>query len=691
MENNDFLWRRADALFRGRYEYLGRLGSGGMGMVFLVQARDLGRRKYALKIISKRSPENSGVDVYAEIQILRSLRHPNIVSIYEAVEDESYVYIIQDYIDGKSLAQLRDDPAARRAISEEVVKMWMTDIADALAYVHSCNIVHRDIKPGNIMIDSDGSAILIDFGIARRLATISKTRTGSTVGSAPYSPLERLQGQADGPQTDIYAYGTTFYSLLLGKIPSVSGREINTLRTSNRSIKPYYMTAYRTMISDLDLIRDEGMRELIKDCVNIDPARRIGDFNTVRYRLKSIDQVRQVHSEKKRDYVRAKTLMTALLIAGILLAGLGIVQMKRDHDHRYDRIIAAADEAYDAGDYALSEENAVKAVEYDPGNEAGYFTRYKAMTAAAYESGSKEKYTDIINAISSDMAERPELAGSLYTASYLANAYFETEDIGKTIETLSGRDDLEDDQLMLLGHALYLSGETARAQECLDRMAGDTPQKFYLEGLINESGDQTKSIEYYTKVLDSEEASSSLGDLRRKALSQIAQLYMQREEYGQAAAVITGEMEKDAGMKNSARINMILMDCFYKAGDYGRAISQADAVNSIFPSDHAYEIKISSLELSGNYSGALQTADEWEETYPESPAPHIQRVVIYNNIAGNAKTDADRKRTYPDFISAYETESKWLRDHGYSDGEMQTLEAAYYNAINILDQIDREE
>ena len=89
------LENRIDAIFKGRYELLGNLGSGGMGMVFLVQANDLGRKHYALKVIDKKRPENAGVDVYVEIQILKGLKHPNIVSIYEALEDSDYVYIIQ--------------------------------------------------------------------------------------------------------------------------------------------------------------------------------------------------------------------------------------------------------------------------------------------------------------------------------------------------------------------------------------------------------------------------------------------------------------------------------------------------------------------------------------------------------------------------------------------------------------------
>ena len=681
------LWMRIDRIFHGRYEFRGRLGSGGMGMVFLVQARDLGGKFYALKIISKNSPENYGVDVYTEIQILKGLKHPNIVSIFEAVEDEENVYIIQDYIKGRTLAQIRDDRTETGAFDCEAVRLWMIDVAEALAYIHSMNIVHRDVKPGNIMIDSSGSAMLIDFGIARRVSTISRTSTGSTVGSAPYSPLERLQGQADNVQTDIYAYGTTFYSLLRRSVPSVSGREINTLRTSNKSVKPYYLNAYRTMTGDIANIEDAGLRDLIRDCVEIDPSRRIRDFNTVRYRLRSMDQVRQIHRDRKSEYNRKKRIFAALMIAGILLSGLGIVQMKRDHDHKYARILESAQKSYADTDFRQSEEDSEKAIEFDPNNEAGYFARYKAITGAAYETGGKGEYERLINIIKDDVAAMPSLEDSLYTATYLANAYFETGDTASAVSTLSGRSDLEDDQLMLLGHALYLQGEYARAEACLGKMHEDTPQKFYLDGLISQESDTAKALECYGRVLDSEDADSKTGDLRRKALAQMAQLYMDREEYEQAIDRIREWTDKDPVLGDSIKINMMLMDCWFKAGNNERAVKQADAVLERYPDDHAYGIKLSALEKMGRYSQALDTIDQWKEAFPESAAPHVQRVIIYNNIAGAARTDAEMEKTYPDFIRAYEEEQGWLEANGGMNDEFRMLESAYYNAVDTLRRI----
>ena len=684
------LIRRIEGVFQGRYEFQGRLGSGGMGLVFLVQARDLGRKRYALKVVDKSSPENLGVDVYTEISILKELRHPNIVGIYEALEDERFVYIVQEFVDGKSLAELRDDPRSYAAINEETVRLWMLDVADALAYLHSMGIVHRDIKPGNIMIDSDGMAKLIDFGIARRVSTLSRKKRASTVGSAPYSPLERLQGQADGFHTDIYAYGTTFYSLLRRKVPSVSGRDINTLRTGNQSIEPYYMNAYRSMMGDLENIRDEGVREVIRSCINIDPAARVKDFNTIRYRLRSMDEVQKEHSFRSREYVKQRNLLIAVLLTGILLAGLGIVQMKRDHTARYEEIIQSADEAYDTADYAAAAEYADKAIRFDPNNEAGYITKYKVMTGAAYEGNDDSKYREIITAVENDTAEYPPLADDLYTATYLANAYFETGDYAKAVSTLEKIEDPGDDQLMLLGHSYFMNGQGSNAMACLEKMGINTPQRYYLEGLITQDTDYAKAVEYYGRVLVSDAADSGLGDLRRKALSQIAQIYINRGEYDLAIERINRETEKNIALKDSMKLNQMLMDCDYQSGNYSSAAAQADEVLGKFSSAGAYAVKTSSLINLGDYSGALDTIEAWKSAFSGDERPHVQRALIYNRIAGAATTDAERKRTYPDFIRAYEEERDWLEAHGAMNAEFLSMQQPYYDAVNMMNEIEME-
>lgn len=684
----DELNRRVKAIFQGRYELQRRLGSGGMGMVFLVQANDIGRKKYALKVVEKASPENKGVDVYSEIRILKDLKHPNIINVYEALEDREYVYIVQEYIDGRTLAELRDNLSADSVIDEEAVKLWMSDIADALAYIHSKGIIHRDIKPGNIMVDSDGIAKLIDFGIARRASTLRKNRFGSTVGSAPYSPLERLQGDADGVQTDIYAYGASFYSLLRKKVPSVSGRDINTLRTNNKNIEPYYMNAYRSMIGDLAYIKDEGIRELIRCCVNVDPDKRVRDFNTVRYNLRSINQINAEYATKKRTNRIAYIGFAVMLVAGVLCTGFGVVQMRIDHIQKYDKYIEEANKAYNETDYDLSEVEAKKAIEFDPGFESGYIIKYRAETAAAFEMGNDDIYERIISESEDDSENLPSLNESLHAVTYIANAYYETDRFESAIKELEKLQNLKDEQLLLLGEALYKSGDMSGARETLEKMTGEVPQRFYLEGLIEEETNNAEAIALYEKALTFQNGEPGLNELRRKALTQIINLQVANGDVDAAIVRIKKAITEDPALSDSAKVNIMLMDCYYRNRNYVASISQADTVIGKFNSAGAYAVKCSSQIETGAYEEALDTISDWKQTYPDDVRPHVHRAMIYNRIAGNAKTDSERNKTYPKFIEAYEEEYKWLQDHNALTDDFYTLEEPYREAVKILKQME---
>ncbi len=687
--NYDSLERKIEYVFQGRYDYLGRLGSGGMGTVCLVQGRDLMRGRYALKVIHKQSPENRDVDVYTEIHTLEGLRHPGIVSIYEAVEDADNVYIIQEYINGRSLVELRDDYNTVDAITEDTAMLWMIDVADALAYLHGCGIVHRDIKPGNIMVDNTGSARVIDFGLARRISTLRRSN-GVTVGSAPYSPLERLEGEADGVKTDIYAFGVTFYSLIRRKIPSVSGREINTLRTGNKSVKPYYMNAYRSMIGDLGNIRNEGLRDIIRGCVETDPLKRISDFNTIRYRLRSLNQVEAVHTEKVRTVRRFHRSMIAVLLIGIMLTGLGLVQMKRDYDHRFEDILTKAEKSFSEADYTASEQDAREAITFNPGSAAGYIAKYRAETSYAYEMNDAASYEKLISETEDDWNKLPSLKDNLNAATYLANAYFESGKPDEAAAVLDDRDDLEDDQLMLLGQAWYEIGKNKKALSCVNRISGDVPQKYYLEGLIRQDTDQGQAIEDYEKVINTEDTEGGFTDLKRKAVSQIAQIYIDRGEYSRAAGSISSAIGDNAALQNSAKLNIMMMDCLYKAGDYSSAIDQANLVTDKFSNPGAFAVKCSSQLETGDSKGALDTIYEWEQAYPEDARPHVQNAIIFNRIAGKAVTDNERMAAYPDFIRVYEQEREWLVSHNEMNDEFRSLESPYMEARNILSQMEAE-
>ena len=172
-----------------------------------------------------------------EAQSVNALKHPNIVNVYDVFEENGTAYYVMDYIDG---ASLNDIVKENGALSEKKAVKYILQVADALKYVHSCNRLHLDIKPGNIMIDKDDNAILIDFGTSKQYDEEAGENTSTLMGKTPgYAPLEQMGNDVVKfmPSTDIYALGATLYKLLTGITPPsatllASGEELDPIPSS---------------------------------------------------------------------------------------------------------------------------------------------------------------------------------------------------------------------------------------------------------------------------------------------------------------------------------------------------------------------------------------------------------------------------------------------------------------------------
>lgn len=168
-----------------------------------------------------------------EAKFVFSLKHPNIVSVHDVFEENGTAYFVMDYIDGPSLANVVD---TRGPLPEETVRRYAEQLASALKYVHSRNRLHLDVKPANVMIDSEDSAVLIDFGVSKQYAEADGENTSTLVGASPgYASPEQMGRDVVQfhPATDIYALGATLYKLLTGVRPLSS-----TLLASGEPLAP---------------------------------------------------------------------------------------------------------------------------------------------------------------------------------------------------------------------------------------------------------------------------------------------------------------------------------------------------------------------------------------------------------------------------------------------------------------------
>jgi len=248
-----------NTLFDGRYRILRKLGTGGMANVYLAEDEVLGRR-VAIKILNDR---HAGDDQFVErfrreAKNAASLSHPNIVSIYDRGEAEGTYYIAMEYLDGRSLKELI---VARGPAPIHLAIDYARQILAAIRFAHRHGIVHRDIKPHNVLVDGEGRLKVTDFGIAR--AGVSQmTEAGSIIGTAQYLSPEQAKGAPVDQTSDLYSVGVVLYELLTGVVP-FSGDTPVEIAMKHLSTIPEPPSAKRGDVPrDLDLV---VMRALAKD------------------------------------------------------------------------------------------------------------------------------------------------------------------------------------------------------------------------------------------------------------------------------------------------------------------------------------------------------------------------------------------------------------------------------------------
>ena len=208
---------RNGEMFDHRYRLERRIGTGGMADVYLASDGSLERR-VAIKILADRYTRDEGfIERFRrEARSAAGLNHPNIVSIYDRGESEGESYIAMEYVDGETL---KDEINAHAPLPEAEAILYSQQALSALEFAHQRGIVHRDVKPHNMLIGSDGVLKVADFGIARAQNTAEMTEVGSIVGTAQYLSPEQARGQAVGPQSDIYSMGIVLYEMLTGELP----------------------------------------------------------------------------------------------------------------------------------------------------------------------------------------------------------------------------------------------------------------------------------------------------------------------------------------------------------------------------------------------------------------------------------------------------------------------------------------
>jgi serine/threonine-protein kinase len=216
--------RMIGTLLSGRYRLEAKLGSGGMSTVYLARDETLDR-PVAVKVMHREMSEQADqlARFRQEARAVAKLSHPNVVAVIDAGEDGGYPYIVFEYVEGETLKQriARVGP-----LDTQEALAYAIEVARGLSVAHARHMVHRDIKPQNVLIDGEGRAKLTDFGISRQLEQDGMTATGRVLGTTDYVSPEQAMGRPVDERSDVYSLGIVLYETLVGEVPFSAGSQV---------------------------------------------------------------------------------------------------------------------------------------------------------------------------------------------------------------------------------------------------------------------------------------------------------------------------------------------------------------------------------------------------------------------------------------------------------------------------------
>ena len=274
----------------GRYEIVSRVGGGGMAVVY--KAKDVLLNRYvAIKVLSESlSNDSEFIRRFSrEAQAAASLSHPNIVNVYDVGRDHFTHYIVMELVEGPTLKQYIQE---RGPLPVQEAATIAVQICDGLAHAHENQIVHRDIKPHNILLGPNGRAKVTDFGIARAASSSTITQQGSVMGSVHYFSPEQARGGVIGEKSDLYSLGIVLYEMLTGRIP-FDGDSAISIALKHLQETPEDPRKYNSNIPD-------NVAEIVMRALSKNPEDR---FESARDMMKSIQYAVQLTPHMEANWV----------------------------------------------------------------------------------------------------------------------------------------------------------------------------------------------------------------------------------------------------------------------------------------------------------------------------------------------------------------------------------------------------
>ena len=295
---------QSGTLIENKYEVIKQIGKGGMSTVYLALDRKLNKYWTIKEIIKSGKSKNDRVilnSLIAEANLIKALDHAAIPRIVEIINRDDTVFIVRDYIEGEPMNKILKDFGSQPQAS---VLEWMFQLCDVLDYLHNHTpkIIYRDMKPANIMLVSDGSLRLIDFGIAKEIKS-SSDYSGECTGTKGFAPPEQFRKDRNTDErSDIYALGMTVYQLATGVSPAGA------------------MFNKETPIHEINSSYSVAFSEIISKCIQENPEDRFKNCSELRYDLHQLSKHTNDKKKGNKDILSSNLIKYAIIASCVMCA-----------------------------------------------------------------------------------------------------------------------------------------------------------------------------------------------------------------------------------------------------------------------------------------------------------------------------------------------------------------------------------
>jgi eukaryotic-like serine/threonine-protein kinase len=666
----------------GRYQIVDLLGVGGMGAVYKAFDRQLTRIVALKTILPEMAATPTALKRFKqEVLLAQSITHKNVVRIFDIGEDGATKFITMDFIEGVDLKGL---VAQKGKLSPTEAAGVIRQVCQGLEAAHAAGVVHRDLKPQNIMIQNDGRIVVMDFGIARSGESRGATQTGAFLGTPEYMSPEQARTENVDARSDIFSLGLIFYELLTGKLPFKGKTVLETMfkRTTERAIPP----------AEIDATVPKGANDIVNKCLQPECENRYQSVTELLGDLETFDPTKKVSAA---DRAKARLRKTAryrnwAVAAALVLMSVAVVALVlRNRSAAPTAVVQHAPETVLIADFSNHTANAVfdgtlESVVKLALEGAGFITAYdrtqlKGLGAQAVAPGKLDETTARQIAVAAGVgivvSGSIDQQGNQFVVRIKANRAVAGDAIASVEDTASNKDQVTFVTGKLVGMIRKAFGdetsESAQryALETFTNTSLEVLHEYAMAGQLLTDGKAEEALKGYAKAVDLDQ-NFAMGYRGMALAARNLHQFDDAEKYIKLAFNHIDRMTERERYRTRASYYVVL-------GNNPKCIDENEALIAKYPSD-AIALNNLSVCLSQmrNMPKALERVRQAAAIFPKRPGFRLN-IALYTLYGGDFEGGEREARATLDLDPTYRTGFIALAFAQLGQGQLQKVAETY--------------